>query len=264
MKHVSIKKYLFVFRLSALDLLEYRVDFLLRTLKYALAILMMAVLWHGIAAQEPGFGWRPVEIVTYFAWGATLYSLSNFHTSYIEEDIRLGGLTRFLTKPIKALSSYLMLQGSHVMLETGFKSLLLALWLWWSHQGVGSWSALGLLVLFVPVIFYTAFLVLSTVSLGAFWFTQIYAVRYMVMIIFRFLSGLLTPVSLMPEVLQRIIWLLPFPHWAFTPIAVLQGRMPLEKGLEGLAILCGWAVVLTLLRGWVWRMGILAYESTGQ
>lgn len=259
-----MQKYWLIFRLSILDLFEYRFDFVMHTAKYAFMVLMMSLVWLAVQKAQglPASAGR--ELIAYFILAAILYSLSNFHTYYIEEDIKLGQLSKFLLKPVSYFYYYLVFQLGHVVMETILKLSVLGLVLVvWGFSFQFSLPILGLVLAFLPVVFWCAFNLFSIVSLLTFWLTEAWALRWALSIIFRLLSGMLVPISFFPEFWQQTLYFLPFEHFAYTPIQLLQNKLSFTAGLQALLILVSWTIVLHAVRTLIWRRGIKSYEGTG-
>lgn len=253
-----------MFRLSILDIFEYRFDFLMHTAKYAFMVLMMSLVWLAVQNAQGLPTTTPQDIIVYFVLAAILYSLSNFHTFYIEEDIKLGYLSKFLIRPVSFFYYYLVYQLGHAVTETALKLLVLgvALGLFGLSFPLTA-TTVGLFLLFIPVIYWCSFNILSIISLLTFWLTEAWALRWGFTIIFRFLSGMLVPISFFPVFWQQISYYLPFQHLAYTPIQILQNKVALGAGLHAFAVLLIWAVVLHLTREWIWQRGLKSYEGTG-
>ncbi len=251
-------------KIAIQDTLEYRVNFLLSTIKYSLMIVFTALVWLAVEQSNPAASYTRAETITYFVGAAILYTLSNFHPYEIEVDIKQGGLSRFLVKPISPHWFYVVKIGAESGLATLLKAVSfvpLAYMFGFSFHAES--LQLALFSLYIPLIFYVSFLLLSSISVCAFWFTEIFAVRWGLTVLFRFLSGLLLPFDYFPEWAQSILILTPFPHLASTPIRLLQGALTVQESLIGLCTLALWGVVLHIGNQWLWRMGIQEYEGTG-
>lgn len=258
-----MKPYLLVLKLQLADIAEYRLDFFIHVVKYAVMVLLMSLVWLAVDS-EGGLGLDRTQTIRYFVFAAVLYSLSNFHTWYIEEDIKLGGLSKYLLKPIEPHNYYLSMETANALIELALKAVVMLpiLILLGFSFSVGL-PTIGLFLLFLPVIFLFSFNLLVSISYLAFWLTDVFAIRWSLLIVFRFLSGLLVPISFFPLVWQQLFWYLPFQHLAFTPIQLLQEEYDSATAATGLLILVAWTVVIILLRRFIWIRGLSQYEGTG-
>lgn len=250
--------------ISIQDTLEYRVNFLLNTVKYSLMIAFTAMVWLAVEQASPTTSYSRSETITYFLGAALLYSLTNFHPYEIEVDIKQGGLSRFLVKPISPHWFYATKLAAEAGIATIIKALIfvpavLLLGVSFSAHP----SQLFLFCCYLPVIYYISYLLLGTISVGAFWFTEIYAVRWGLTIIFRLLSGVLVPIDYFPTFAQKFLIYTPFPHLVATPVRLLQGMISPAEGLFGLLVLLLWGSFLHVCNAQLWKLGTLEYESTG-
>lgn len=259
-----MNKYFLAIKLQWQSLAEYRLDFLISVTKYSAMVILMALVWLAVGKSGQGLVMNSQETVSYFIFAAMIYSLSNFHTWYVEEDIKLGGLSKYLLKPIDTTNYYLSIEAANAIAETVFKALVMVplIFLLGFSFSVAP-SQLLLFLIFMPLIFYFSFNILTGISYLAFWLNEVFAIRWSLLIVIRFLAGILVPVSFFPQWLQNISWFLPFQHLAFTPIQVMIGKYSIEKGLSGLLILALWTIVAVRVRSFVWKKGSDSYESTG-
>lgn len=263
-QYYSMKKYYLVLRSGIQELLTYRTDLLLYTGKYAGMVLMMTFVWLAVEAQSSNQTFTRAETITYFIFSAFIYSLSNMHTFAIEEDIRLGHLTKYLVKPINPLTYYLFMQAAEVFLSTLMKGILLIPIListgLWTPPSI--WHIVVFLTYF-PIVFTYSFYFFSFISTLSFWVIDIYSFRWAATSINRLLAGILVPISFFPQWFQSISVYLPFQHLAFTPIRLMQNKVSIEFAVQSLFILCGWLIFLVLIRNVLWNRGMKMFEGTG-
>ncbi len=157
MSYPAVAKYTLVFKLAAQNVFQYRFDFILHTLKYAMMVLMMALVWLAVGREAP-LALSQNQTVTYFFLSAILYSLSNFHTIYIEDDIRVGGLTKYLVKPISPFLYYFVFEAAPATIETILKWVTMAPLLFLLGYPLQlTWWQCAWLAVFAPLIFSFAF-----------------------------------------------------------------------------------------------------------
>lgn len=227
-------------------------------------VLMMSIVWLNVEKDGHAGLFNPQETVSYFLMSAMLYTLSNFHPWYIEDDIRLGYLSKYLVKPISPSLYYFCYELARVTVETGLKIGVFLSILFVLHLLPNlTVFQVCIFLLYCPFVFIFAFQWLSLISILSFWITEAYAVRWAVTIFTRLLSGVLVPVIYFPEAMQKILFFLPFEHLAFTPIEFMLGRMSLNDLAQAFTVLFFWICALTLFRQWVWTKGLHNYEGTG-
>ncbi|HEX2033474.1 MAG TPA: ABC-2 family transporter protein [Chloroflexota bacterium] len=102
-----------------------------------------------------------------------------------------------------------------------------------------------------------------TLALAAFWTTRVEAVNELYFGTFLFLSGLLAPLTLLPEALQWASLVLPFRWMLAFPVELLLGRLTPEETLRGLAVQGAWLALAAALLMATWRAGLKRYAAVG-
>lgn len=253
-----------VFKVSLQDILEYRFDFFMHMAKYVFAVVLMALVWLAVQQQHPVEGLTPDSTIRYFLLAAIFYDLSNFHTWYIELDIKLGQLSKFLTKPLSIFSYYFSYQTAIITTDVLIKSAVMLVLM---SQLTGlltiSWQQGVLTALFIPLIYFYTFSTQFLMASLAFWVQEVQSLRWFTLSTTRFLSGIIVPLQLMPAWFLQISFWLPFQHLVYTPIQLLEGNMTVATALHGWIILLMWTVLFKLIQQRVWYKGVHGYEATG-
>jgi ABC-2 type transport system permease protein len=259
-----MNKYWLIFKQSINEVLEYRTDFLLSISKYSIMILIMIFVWTAVqqASQSPIYNLG--DIVKYFFLAAIIYSLSNFHPYYIEDDIKLGGLNKYLTKPLQPMSYYFVYEAAKVSLETLIRTIILlpVVYLLGYHFQFIPLQFI-FFCLYLPLIFVFSFNLLATISITAFWITESSALRWAILIIVRFLSGVLVPIAFFSPTLQSISQYLPFQQLAFIPIQLMLSYVTPQQIIYNFFIFVSWTIAIVIFRLWFWRQGLKIFEGTG-
>lgn len=257
-------KYFLVLKLAVQDLFTYKFDFFLSMMKYAIMVFLMTIVWLNVEKNGHVGAFNTQETISYFVMSAMLYSLSNFHPWYVEDDIRYGYLSKYLVKPVTPMLYYFFFELAKVGLETISKMIVFLSILFWLKL-LPNFSLLnvGILLAYCPFIFIFAFQWLVIISQLSFWMTESYAIRWAVTLFTRLMSGILLPIVYLPEQVQKIFYFLPFEHLAFTPINFMLGKISLSVLGHAFSVLLVWIVIISLFRQWMWRKGLKSYEGTG-
>ena len=86
----------------------------------------------------------------------------------------------------------------------------------------------------------------------------------MVRFVIAFLSGMMLPLTLYPEWLQKFISYTPFPSMVYIPIQLAMGRAGFDEFINSSLILMTWGMPLLAVWYWVWRSGLKQYTGVGQ
>jgi ABC-2 type transport system permease protein len=260
----GLEKYWLVWRMSLLDAIEYRADLLLRASRYALNIILISMVWIAISKSGASLGLSSTELIRYYFITAMLYSLSNFHTEYVEQDVRLGHISKYFVKPISIYWYYFLYQASIAFIESLLKVIVLLPVLYFMHIALSfSLVNIALFLLTMPLIFMTMFSLYFGISGMTFWFQAVDALRMSVMFLFRFTSGIFVPLLFLPLVFQELSKWLPFGYMAFFPIQLLEGHLSPIEVIRLFSTLGIWLVIFFLFQKIIWHKATHSYESTG-
>lgn len=255
------------YRITLYRYLQYRVELVIWLLSMILGPIVFLVVWSTVAGSNGGSvaGWTRADIAAYFiaemlvnhltfAWimwewearvqhGQLSYSL--LRPSHIfHKDLAENLTYKFATFPVMFLTA--------VCLTLAFQPSL--------H--VVPWA----LVAFVPALvlgFILRFLVDWTLAIGAFWTTKVEALNGLYFFGLLFLSGQMSPISMLPDSIQTLTLFFPF-RWTISfPLELLLGRLTPEQTLVGFAAQAGWIVVALILRQLVWNAGVRRYTAVG-
>lgn len=259
-----LKIYQLLAKIWLQDLLTYRVNLVLNTFKYGWYIFMMVFVWLAVADQNPEFIYSQAELINYYVIAAIIFGYSNHWLNNIEQDIKLGQISKFLVKPLPVTGIYYLQALVKTVVESIFKlgSMGVIIWLL-GYQLNLEWSALPVVIPLLGLVHVVSFLTLYGIALMTFWFQEVYSVRYAASFLARFFSGLIVPLALLPASLQNIIWWLPYQDYASTPIRLLLGELPMVEVWPRFLILFSWLIILTLIVRTIWHQATHAYESTG-
>lgn len=266
-----LTKYLTVLRIGLADRFAYRANFLIGTVMRLLPFVTVVLFWGAVMenARPDAFGgWNRNNIVGYFVlvFLARAFSSMPGLSREVGTDIREGGLSKYLLRPIDYATYRLLLRLSHkaVYLVTLAPPFAVFVWIVGDHfpdpPGLVRLAAGTASLLLAFVIGFHFHLLLGMLG---FWFLEVTGFLFAVELIEYFLSGQLIPLDLLPAWAQGIAAWLPFQYAAFVPAGILSGKLPEEQFLPLLAAEAAWAGGLWLLCRWVWARGVRRYAAFG-
>jgi len=240
----------------------YRAEMVLWALSGSLPIILMGV-WSE-AAQEGTLGYTPVEMVRYFVAVLVIRQLTFVWVIWeFEESVVRGHLSHHLLRPINPVWHYV---ANHLAERTARFPVvvLLVLLCFWLYPGAAffpGWTALGQAVLLIAGTFVTRFLLQYTLAMTCFYNERASSLESLSFIAYTFLSGMLAPLDLYPELVQRVAAWTPFPYLIFMPARALIGEQ--VDVLGALQVMLVWCVGLLLLQRWAWHKGLARYSAMG-
>jgi ABC-2 type transport system permease protein len=267
---MAAKKYLAAFSLSVKKSMEYRMDFFLGLLGGFVVLLVQYFLWTAVfqSAGRPsvgGYTYSQLIAYTVFSAIAAKLTAAGFE-SEIADDIKLGGLNKFLTQPLGyAPYRFMAFLGNKLTQFIGGAVLTLAL--------VGFFgSALGVdvaplnVALFFPAVFFGMvinFFVFYTTSALAFRMTEVWGVFIAMRQGSFLLGGGIFPLDMMGAGLRRALKFLPFEYTIFFQAGILSGRLTLGEIVRGFLCQGLWIVLLGVVSRYCWKAGLKKHIAAG-
>jgi ABC-2 type transport system permease protein len=249
----------------------FRVGFLLREVLVGLprpvvmSLVYLAIYRSNGRQDLAGFSFE--QMVGYLILAALLMKLVPHEWLFdLADQIFEGYVTKFLVMPFPYFAlvlgrwlQYLAVQVAMVVSFWIAGALLLPAWWPVPAQGFALLQA-AVLVLLGGYCFVLTYFCLNAL---AFWLDVVWTLLIMMRFITGFVGGLVVPVSIMPEPLQRVFGFA-FPYWTISaPAELLLGRLHSDDFLRGLLVLGVTALLLQGLAFVVWRRGLARYQGAG-
>ncbi|APW58740.1 ABC transporter permease [Paludisphaera borealis] len=267
----TIAKYAKIFRVSLIERMTYRGDFLFGTILRFLPIVTTILLWKAIyessgQVELGGFHYR--EMIAYLL----LTNISRMFSSMpglaggIAREVREGTLKRYLIQPLDLVGFLLSSRVAHKVAYITMSFLPYALLFYLCRGYFDAFpDALTLAAYAVSLVlsFMVGFFFEVSVGMVGFWFLEVTSLLYIVMTLNFFISGHMLPLDLLPEPWSTLLKILPFQYMAYFPAVVFLGKirgwqLVLHLGLELL-----WAVGFMALARVLYRAGLKRYSAYG-
>lgn len=261
----SARKAEAVARITARQQLAYKTDFLLRSAFLLLILFVFAQLWtaayDGDALKVIG-GFAMKEIVWYLVFTEALTMAAPPLTARVEEEVKNGDIAIRLVRPM----SYLGYHYASYLSEAAVRfavNLIAGSLIAWCLVGAPDFGMgwLALLALAAGALT-VAFLLSAAVALCAFWVEETSGLQFVLQKLQFTIGGMLLPIDLMPEWLQRACAWLPFQAALYLPARAAvhyDGSLLLRYA----GIQAAWIVGLGLLATWIYRRGAKRLHVNG-
>lgn len=267
-----MNKYFQVFKISFAQEFAYRLNFIMWRVRNIIRIFVIFFLWDTVFyfSGRNLFGYDRDKILTYVLG---LIFVKAFVLSARAQDvageIAQGGIINYLLKPINYFKYWLTRDLSSKALNLVFAILEFSLLYFLLKPPFFFQTSLGIILLFLVTIvlaILTYFLILFIVNAIPFWAPEMgWGGHFLVTVILvEFLSGSLFPLDVLPQGVQNILNLTPFPYLIFFPLQVYLGKITGPDLLRGIAVSFVWVVILWYLMNFVWKKGFRAYQAYGR
>ena len=262
-----MKKYLSVFSITLQEYFTYRLNFVMWRVRQIFVFLIPFFIWRAVLGSGGViYGYNFPAIMTYLFGTTVLNSLvMGSRTVDLGWMINSGYLTIPLMKPLSVfrflmtrdvadklfnllfifveVPLLILIFRPPVFIQTNIYSLLLA---------VCSTLFAICIYFFINILFGSL----------AFWSRDIWAPRFLLMVVMGFATGSMFPLDMLPHVWQTVLLATPFPYLLYVPLKLYLGQDPAI--LAAFAIQIFWTILLYLVTKFVWNKGMLVYEAEGR
>jgi len=122
----------------------------------------------------------------------------------------------------------------------------------------------GLLALVIIVLaYFMCFTFKMILAITALWTTEIRGAQELTDILITIFAGYIVPVNLLPGILEKIAYLLPFAYIIYYPIIAVQGKLEIFALLSVIEIQVLWLLALGFGFRFLWGKGIAQYADFG-
>lgn len=267
-----MKKYWSIFKISFQQEFAYRLNFIMWRIRNVIQIFLIFFLWTTIFSSKTSsfFGYDRAKILTYI-FGILIVRAIVLSARAVDvtNEIARGDFTNYLLKPISYFKYWLTRDLSSKALNLFFAVFeFLALFLILKPEIFLQTNPFNLVFFAISLILaiFLFFVILFITSSVSFWAPEMSwgAQFFIVFVIIEFLSGALFPIDILPTILQRILYLTPFPYLIFFPLQIYLGKIPTATILSGMGLTLFWTVILWFLMTSIWRKGIKVYRAEGR
>ncbi|HEY9761128.1 MAG TPA: ABC-2 family transporter protein [Trichocoleus sp.] len=243
-------------------MVEYRAELVLWVLSGSLPLILMGV-W-AEAAQSGQFGLQPVEFVRYFLSVFIVRQLTVVWVVWeFEREVLEGRLSPYLLQPLDPVWRHVVSHVSERFARLPFAFVLIGLFLVLYPKAAWLPSPANLVLGLVAMVFSFClrFVIQYTFALFAFWTERASAIEQFWFLIYTFLSGIIAPLELFPDVVRNIVMWTPFPYLIYFPASLIMNRP--ENVVQGFVAIAVWFFLFLAVNRWLWRQGLKQYSGMG-
>lgn len=252
--------------------LAYRASMLLTMITGPLVFLVNVIIWNAIfsASEASALGGLTLaQIITYYAVGAVTFTMIWCHTDEdLSNTIRDGQMLTNLIKPMSIWQYFWFYKIGHrslaFVLEVIPQFFVLVLL---AGIDVFKTSSIGLYLAALVIAFFLFFIIRFIIGLLSFWMIDNHGIRHLTRAFMIIASGMVIPLSFFPQIIQKILFFLPFQFLAYVPAQAFIGTYsiagmnihPMYIIWVGLLHCLFWASVSAVL----WRLALRKFHGVG-
>lgn len=264
-----LSKYWLVFQLTWEEYFVWRINFVLWRVRQVLQLLLLFFFWSvALSGQKELLGYTQAGILTYILGTQIMRSIVLSSRSIdVAGEIHDGKLTNYLIRPISYFAYWFVRDASDKLLNIAFAAIEVSLVILLFKpplllQADALFIALGVVAAALAVILY--FLFSFSLSLLAFWIRDVWAIRFISLVILEFFAGGFFPVDILPRPLFLIISATPFPYLLYFPIKTYMGQLTPGQVLAGFGIMLFWIFIFRVGLSALWQKGLRTYTAEGR
>ena len=267
-----MKKYLHVISIGIQNNLQYRVNYLTRTLFSFIPLFAMLSLWRTIYQSNNGTansnGYTESQMIFYYMLVAVVDVLTavNEDDWQIAADIREGNISQFLLKPVDYLWYRMCLFFSGRIAFISMAGIPLAIFIfcfrsyWVAPPNATVLAAFALSLILTALL---QFFISYAMAMLAFWMLEISTFIFILFAFEYLASGHLFPLDLLPPLLKHILFFTPFPYQLYFSVSIYMGKVAGMDLWRGLAIQFMWVMLGYGFARFMWKRGIKKYSAFG-
>jgi ABC-2 type transport system permease protein len=270
----AVRKYTNIFRVSLIERMAYRGDFLLGTVLRFLPMVTTILLWRAVFAgtrrkEMAGFDEREMIAYLLLIHISRMFSSMPGLAAGISRDIREGTIKKYLIQPLDMIGYLLSYRAAHKVayIVTSFLPYAGLFFLCRGYfDGLPGPATLAVYLVSLLLSFLIGFFFETCLGMVGFWFLEVSSLLWVVNTVNYFISGQMFPLDLLAERAPFWAWLLknlPFQYLAYFPAVVFLGKVRGPELAQGLAVEVGWAVVLIVVSRWLFARGLRRYSAYG-
>lgn len=264
----QLQKYLSVLKLAWQNGLVYRTSLLMWRLRQFLSSVMALTIWSAIFTQQTeAFSYSGPAMISYIFVVAIAQSLILATVLHgLTGTIYSGQLSYELLKPVN-IFAYLGAQDLADKLKNlGFVliEMVVLFFIFKPILMLPTPMVAGLSALTMVMGALIHFFILLLFGAIGFWSSESWGPRFLFFMFIDFTAGKLYPLDILPHLIQRIIYLTPFPYLSYVQTQLFLERISLDQAGPILLVMGGWLIGLGALTYMVWKVGIRNYQAMGQ
>ena len=267
-----MKKYFHVINIGLQNNLQYRFNYLTRTLFSFIPLFAMLSLWrtiyagNGRAGEHSGF--TEAQMIFYYLLVAIVdvFTAVNEDDWQIAADIREGNISQFLLKPMDYLWYRLCLFFSGRLAFISMAAIPLALFVFYFRQyflAPLDAATFGVFLVSLVITALLQFFMSFAMAMLAFWLLEISTFIFILYAFEYLASGHLFPLDVLSPWMKQILYFTPFPYQLYFPIQIYMGKISGPSLWLGLATQILWVFIMYGFARFMWQRGIRKYAAFG-
>lgn len=262
-------RYVRIFLLNFQSLLAHRSRSLIYVFTYVFNSLLFLAFVRGVFINNNSLGgWTLSTVTSYYFLLILAPALLMTHPEIpiLRDDIEKGELAGRLLKPFSYYWQrfytefpYRIFQG---LLATAIYFGLSIVFGNFLHLDL-SLMEIGLIVTILVLAYMISFTFKMIIAIVALWTTDVRGLHELTEVIILIFAGFIVPVNLLPSLLEKVAYILPFSYMIYFPVIAIQGKLSTPSILSVIGTQIIWLVVLIIVFRYQWKRGLMRFTDLG-
>jgi ABC-2 type transport system permease protein len=265
------KKYSSILRASIITALEYKANSIVGLFAILSGLLIEYLIWSMIYSSENSAytidGWTFNRLIAYIFLAMIIGQLKSSWVTAHEMimQIRQGFMNQYLIKPLSFFSYHLMnFIGANILYYIPYTILIIITPIIFKDLIFINLIQIPFFIFAVIMSIYLSYSIYFFMVCFAFWFGEVRALLAAYNISMFVLAGQIIPLDFFPEYYINIINYTPIPYLIKFPVDIAMAlEVNLNQWINFMFIGILWCIIMRLLSGLVYSIGIRRYEAYG-
>lgn len=261
-----MRQYIQVFKVTLKEYFAYRLNFVLWRLRMVLSTLVTLFLWLGVFDTRSSFGsYTKERLLSYLLFSSLVTAfIASSRISGLAYEIQSGGIMNLLLKPLSIFGYYASTDAADKLTNVFFGLFEFCIIIYFFKIPLVAPQQIGWFLVFLTCAVCISFSFNLMLSFIGFWTPEVWAPRFLFMMLVTFVSGAYFPLDLLPPLVYRILLFTPFPYLYFLPTKILIDGIQNAYFIQQVFSAVGWALGLFYLARLMWRRGIKDFSFWGR
>ena len=253
------------------DAMQYRLNFMLGLISIIFPITIQLFIWNAVYSGKGDtivydFSYHQMIFYTLLSAIVSKFVASDGFEGEINQDIKYGGLNKYLVKPI-SYSGYRIScsLGKKVPQAMVIVILLVIVLTVCSIVLKETLEPIRVIAFFISICLGTVLNLIHVycISALAFWISDAGSFFQISALVVNVFSGGIFPLEIFGDTVNRIFNYLPYKYTIYYPVTIVNGKLESTRIAEVIGLQFFWILVLMLLSKVLWRIGMKKYNAIG-
>jgi len=246
---------------------QYRANLLMYLLFWLVSPIVYLSVWTTVAREQGSVNGMSANDFTAYYMVLLIVDVltSQISIHVLAPEIQSGQLSNRLLLPVHPVLGQVLVNNIAFKVLTMIVLVPVWLILYLLFRPVINLTPVNALLAVPAVVlgFAILFLLGSAITLVAFWTTRVWALWNFYSALWMLFGGHFVPLALLPQALQDIARVSPFPYTLSFPILLILGELSPQEIAANFGMQAVWMVLSYLIFRLIWRAGLKQFSAVG-